>query len=115
MEKKRLSEAIAGDKLILSHGPERHRFVKVGRVTKCYIIIGETKYHRSNGWAIGSHRDCFPRYIEVVTPELRNEVLRERLIERLKQDLWEGATNAELNAVYKIYKEIKMRANAERI
>lgn len=101
---KTLSELQEGDEILIQN--RYHEQVsKVSRVTKCYIIVGNTKYRKKDGFIVS--RDLWDSsHISIVTPEdierIKNNQKHARLVLEAKAISFQSLTSEQLQSIIDI-------------
>lgn len=99
-----LEDIKVGDKVIVSDG-FRKRVDTVTRLTKNLIVVGRSRFNKSNGFEYGGRGYCSPHIVRA-TPEMIAEIEEERrrndLLAKLKGHPWNKLTTEELEKVYRI-------------
>ena len=103
---KELKDLVAGDEVLVT-GISHRRIVKVDKVTKTQIVVGNTRFRRASGWQCGSDR-WNVRKISVPTEkdisDVEEENLRKALIYVISSSDFERLSTDELKQVYNIVK-----------
>lgn len=106
---KTLYDLQVGDEVILV----QHYFemvVKVERLTNNYVVIGRSKYRKSDGNRIGCDRWTY-EYIRIATPDdikqIREKHCHNRLVKLVSNIPFQSLTNDQLQSILNIVKNIK--------
>jgi hypothetical protein len=95
----------AGDEVHVSESMTKDDSIrKVDRTTKTQIVIGNSKFRRSNGFPVGSDT-WIRRHIEKPTAESRKRIKRARMVRLLNSVKWSEVSDAALSAIVKIAME----------
>lgn len=101
---KTLFDLQEGDEVLIKN--HRHEMMcKVSRVTKCYIIVGNTKYRKKDGFVV-SHDIWDNDHISIVTPKdierIKNRQKHERLVLEAKAISFQSLTSEQLQSIIDI-------------
>lgn len=103
---KELKDLVAGDDVLVT-GISHRCIVKVDKVTKTQIVVGNTRFRRDSGWQCGGDR-WNVRRISVPTEkeisEIKEETLRKKLIFAISSTNFKYLPIAKLEQVYNIIK-----------
>lgn len=78
---------------------------KVDRTTATQIIVGNRRYSKKDGYAIGSYSRFSRPNIVMITSAVREQIERRDLISWASTRNWNGCTTDQLRAVKKAYDE----------
>lgn len=103
---KELKDLVAGDKVLVT-GMSCRRITEIDKVTKTQIVVSNTRFRRDSGWQCGGDRWNVKR-ISVPTEkeisEIKEEILRKKLIFAISSSDFKHLSIAELEQVYNIIK-----------
>ena len=101
---KELKNLVAGDDVLVK-GISHRCIVKVDKVTKTQIVVGNTRFRRDSGWQCGGDR-WNVRRISVPTEkeisEIKEETLRKKFIFAISSYNFKYLPIAKLEQVYNI-------------